>query len=122
MQFARLREAGGEERYPADLLLDAIGDDARRHRPRHGADHVVDLVGDVEEALVVGHAQLSDAGDLVGVDLHRVHLPLEGAHAAQPKVAQGPLIADHGYRPGVEDPLQPPYDVTQAGTPPIQRP
>ncbi len=66
----RLGEAGGEQRRPADSLLDAVGDDARSHPARHCDQHVVNRFRDVQQALAVFHAELLDAREFVGVDLY----------------------------------------------------
>ena len=94
--FARLGKARGEEGDGAHSLRRAIGDDARGDGARYRADSVVDLVGYLRQRGEVGDAQLLDAGDLVRVDLDGVELAREGAHTAQPEVAHGPLIANHG--------------------------
>src|SRR4030042_788755 len=72
----------------------------------YGADHVVQLIGDVEQAEVGGDVHGLDAGDLVLADLDGVDLALEGLHGVEPQVAQGPFVAHHGHRAGVEGALQ----------------
>src|SRR3989304_1112885 len=121
----RLREAGGEQRDRADALRDAVGDDAGRYLARHGAQHVVDLFRDVEEAGVVRDAELLDAGDLVGGDLDGGELALEGAHGAQPQVAQRPLVTDDGDGARGEGAVKPCLDIAAglgAGHPPTLDP
>src|SRR5579883_2188490 len=74
-----------------NLLRDGIGDHPRRDLARHGAEHQIDLVRHFDEAPVIRHAERFDAGNLCGVDLHRVELARESAHVAQPHVA-GTLV------------------------------
>jgi len=96
-------------------LADAVGYDARADRPVDGADHIVDLAGDVQKAHVVGDAQGLDAGDLVLADLDGVDLAHEGFQGVQPQVAHGSLVAHHGHGLRVKGSLQLLVQVFQAG-------
>jgi hypothetical protein len=114
--FAGLGEAGGEHAHAAHALGRGVLHHARRHLAWHGAQHVVHVAGDLDEALEVGNAQLLDAGDLVRVDLHGVDGAVEGAHVAQPLVSGHLLVTDNGHAPWVERALQPRNRIAHAGT------
>ena len=92
------------------IALDAVGDaileNARRDLAGHRADGVVDWLGHLGQALAVGHAHRLDAGNFVGIDLHRVELAREAGHRAQPQVTAHPLVADDRDRTRVEGAAQ----------------
>src|SRR3972149_4816077 len=61
-----------------------------------GADDIIDLVRNLEQASVIGHAHRLDAGDLVRVHLHGVDFAHERLHAVEPEIPHPPLVADDG--------------------------
>ena len=99
---AGLGEAGREHAHAADTLVYGVLEHERGHPAGHGDQDVVHVARYLAEAAVVGYAHRLDAGDVVGVYLHRVYRAVEGAHVLQPHVAGDLLVANDGDRGGIE--------------------